>query len=383
MPHTNNQHRIAQMPEVPVNPKVLQWARTVRGLDVEAAAKLLGIPSDDLHSYESGKKKPLVGFLRRMSNKYRINFSSLLMPEPLPITKRPADHRERFGRHPLSIDTIVAMEEVAEALETFEDISSEIRGIVPRLNIGVAALTEDTEDVAARERKKFGVSMEEQRSWRSLTSARRHWRHRIEDRGVFTYMIPLPLEELSGFSILNDGLAAICVNDKEPTEGAKIFTLFHEYCHLLLRQTGVSDENDRNGVERFCNQFAASFLIPFDMLREIISEIIGDIDIPYDFSDSQVKKIARRFRVSNRAVALRLERTHLAPTGFYGKRTGPWDIPVERVRVTSKRGPSAIQIRVKRIGRLHAATVLEAVRRHAINSFDASQLIGLRPDSFS
>jgi len=276
------------MPQVPVNGKVLEWSRTIRGLTVDEAAKLLAVSSEELLAYESGTKKPLVGFLRRMSAKYRINFTSLLMPQPLPIKRPPVDYRVRQRRRRrLSLDTLVAREEIEEALEVFEDIRAEVRGIVPKLNIGRAQLDEDPEVVAARERRKFNVSIEEQRQWRGLGEARRRWRERIEDRGVFTYMIPLPEQELSGFSLLHDDLAAICVNDREPTEGAKIFTLLHEYCHLLLRQTGISDENSSNRVERFCNRFAASFLIP----RTALIEAIGNVETPYEFSDPEVKRL--------------------------------------------------------------------------------------------
>jgi len=366
------------MAEIPVNGKVLEWARAVRGLDIESAAKLLDVTPEELRAYESGAKKPLVGFLRLISARYRINFTSLLMPEPLPIEKPPTDHRIRHGAKPLSIDTLVAIEEVTEALDAFEDIASEAARIIPRLNIGTAKLDDDPEAVAARERRKFGVSVEEQRVWRDLADARRQWRQRIENRGVFTYMIPMPENELSGFSILGDGVAAICVNDKEPTEGAKVFTLFHEYCHLLLRQTGISDENDSNRVERFCNQFAASFLIP----RDPLIEAIGDIKTPHEFSDADVKRLATRFRVSNRAIALRLEKVDLAPHGFYARRTAPWDFPREPRPVTSERQPSYVTLRLKRIGRLHTSTILEAVKRRVINSFDASELLGLQPTSF-
>jgi Zn-dependent peptidase ImmA (M78 family) len=366
------------MAEVPVNGKVLEWARAIRGLDLESAAELLEVPTEELRDYESGAKKPLVGFLRLISARYRINFTSLLMPEPLPIEKPPADHRARHGERPLSIDTLVAIEEVKEHLEAFEDIASEAERIVPRLNIGTAQIEDDSETVAARERKRFGISVEEQWTWRTLAEARRQWRRRIEDRGVFTYMIPMPPNELSGFSMLRDGLGAICVNDREPTEGAKVFTLLHEYSHLLLRQTGISDENNSTRVERFCNEFAASFLIP----RDPLIESLGDFTTPQEFSDADVKRLATRFRVSNSAMALRLEKTGLAPRGFYGRRTAPWDLPAESKPIAPDRQPDYIKIRIKRLGRLHTATVMRAVKRHAINSFDASELIGLQPSSF-
>jgi len=366
------------MAQVPVNGKVMQWARQIRGLSIGDAATMLGVSSQELRAYESGTKKPLVAFLRRMSQRYRINFSSLLMPEPLPIVKPPTDRRVRRGRPTLSIDTLVAIEEVTEAMEAFQDMREGGRRIVPALNIGRARLAENPETIAARERQKFGVSFEEQKTWKGLGDARRKWRQRIEDHGVFTYMIPLPPNEVSGFSILRDGLAAICVNDREPTEGAKIFTFFHEYCHLLLRKTGISDENNQDRVERFCNVFAASFLIPHDALVKEISEI-GEIQTPYEFSDADVKRLSTRFRVSNSAMAMRLQETRLATDGFYARRTAPWDIPSEPKSLTSERQPSPVTLRIKRIGKLHARTVIRAVKKHAINSFDASELIGLQP----
>jgi Zn-dependent peptidase ImmA (M78 family)/DNA-binding XRE family transcriptional regulator len=375
---TKNQES-KEMAKVAVNGKVLQWARDIRGLTLDDAANRLGVSSSELLGYESGSIKPAVGLLRRMSRKYRINFSSLLMPEPLPPTKQPPDHRRRFGRKRISVDTLVAIEEITEALEAFDDISSDIRSIVPRPKIGTAKLADNPVEVAARERAKFGVTIEQQRKWRGLADARVKWRERVEERGVFTYMMSLPPKELSGFSILYNDLAAICINDNEPTEGAKIFTLFHEYCHLLLRNTGISDNNDGNRVERFCNRFAASFLIPKSDLVDAISQSFRGIQTPCDFSDADVRQLASWFRVSNRAIALRLEKTGLAPHGFYAKRTGAWDIPVPKpVILDSKRQPNAIKIRIKRIGRLHASTVIEAMKRNAINPFDASELFGLQ-----
>lgn len=366
------------MAEVPVNGKVLRWAREIRGLDLNGAATLLGISAVELRDYESGAKRPLVGLLRLMSSRYQINFTSLLMPEPLPVRRRPVDHRRRQGRQRLTIDTLVAIEEVTEALDTFEDIAGSMRSLVPRLTIGTAELDDDPEVIAARERKRFGVTIQEQQTWHGLGGARRQWRRRVEDRGIFTYMIPMPPNELSGFSILRGKIAAICINDREPTEGAKIFTLFHEYGHLLLRQTGISDENNENAVERFCNEFAASFLIP----RTTLVESIADVETPYEFSDSDVKYLATKFKVSNRAIALRLERTGLAPRGFYARRTAPWDIPIEQPKPAVDSQPSYLKLRIKRVGRLHANTVLQALKRQAINSVDAAQLIGLQPTNF-
>jgi len=217
-----------------------------------------------------------------MADKYEINFASLLMPEPLPPVQRLTDHRVRHGRAPLNIDSIIAMDDVEEALEAFSEIASESPRLIPKLNIGTAALDENPADVAARERRKFNVSIEAQRSWPNPNLRAPDAAASRGSRSVHVFLPMQPPGELSGFSLLHEGLGAICVNDREPNEGAKIFTMFHEYCHLLLRQGGISDENNSDRVERFCNKFAASFLIP----RTALVVAIGDVQIPHDFSDS-------------------------------------------------------------------------------------------------
>lgn len=359
------------MPEVRVNGAVLQWARKLRGLSLEEAALQLNISPNELKRYEDESLRPLVGILRSMSQRYQINFTSLLMPAPLPDVERPTDHRVR-GTKQLSMDSLVAIEEVYDALDAFADIAADSERIVPALHIGHATLTDDPDVIAAGERRRFGISIDEQQSWGTARHGRIMWRQRIEQFGVFTYLIPMPLAELSGFSIYRDGLAALCVNDRE-SEGAKIFTLFHEYYHLMLRQTTISDENNSDAVERLCNQFAASFLIP----RHALAREISDVDTPHEFSSGQIKHLSNKFRVSNRAMALRLEKAGFAPRGFYDRVTGAWGLPVE-MQTVIKGEPNAIRIRIKRIGKLHANTVIRAAKRHVINSFDAHDLIGLR-----
>src|SRR5699024_8742263 len=45
---------------------------------------------------------------------------------------------------------------------------------------------------------------------------------------------------------------------------AQVFTLLHEFTHLLLGESGVSDlaPNNPHEVEKFCNKIAAEFLVP-------------------------------------------------------------------------------------------------------------------------
>ena len=58
-------------------------------------------------------------------------------------------------------------------------------------------------------------------------------------------------------------MPVILINGKDRGNG-RVFTLLHEFCHLALRQSGVSNMGgDRNDaphpdVEKFCNAVAAA-----------------------------------------------------------------------------------------------------------------------------
>jgi Zn-dependent peptidase ImmA (M78 family) len=356
--------------EIPVKGEVLKWARTFRRLSVQDAAELLGLDAQEVRDYEAERKRPTVTVLNEISAKYQINLAALLMDEPLPPDDRITDFR-RTADHAPSIETMVANEDVREALEAFAEISQAKSRIVKKPNLPHASITDDVDKLAARERSRFGVTVDQQRDWPNDAAARRKWRELIERMGIFTYMLDLG-QECSGFSVIQDGWAAICVNDDVPSEGHKIFTLFHEYCHLLLRQAGISDENNNNTVERFCNQFASGLLIPEHALRAAI----GEVDAPYEFSSDTVRKLAGRFRVSARAMAYRLEDVGLASKGFYGRITGPWELPVQRTKDTTGQ-PDYRRIQLKKLGLLHMSTVNAAAKQRVINAHDVTVLTGL------
>lgn len=366
--------------EISVNPDVLKWARNERGLDRATAARLLTIPELELAALESGHKKPRVSLLHKMADKYEINYVSLFLPSPPPPVTKLHDFRTHSGGSAtLTSETAVAIQDVRDALETFAEMRADDERAVPLPRLETLRPKESPEDLAARMRRRFAVSIEDQQGW-SLSFARDEWRRRIEALGVFVYLKPMNLDDCRGFSMIHEGLAAICVNDREENAGAECFTLWHEFCHLLRRQTGISDENRYNRVERYCNLFAASFLIPKTKLREILKSPTK----PIDYSDKRVKQLANIFKVSNRAMALRLEYTGLAPNGFYSKRTAAWDVPKIRTFLPNQKmkGPSAVSKAARRFGRHHTSTVLRGYESGLLSGSDAHAMLEVPIPSF-
>lgn len=365
--------------KVTVNPDLLTWARTERGLSIADAAQKLHLSESDLIDLENGRQYPDISLLRQMSAKYRISLYAFLLPtRPAPLPKI-HDFRTpaRRNSHGLRQETLIALQDVREALETFSELQRTDPKVVQLPSLDSVRHGEQAAGLAIRIRKQFGVSVKEQWQWRSPAFARDEWRRRIEALGVFVYFKQMHDEDCRGFSMIHDGLAAICVNDREGTPGAASFTLLHEFCHLLLRKTGISDENTSNATEKYCNRFAGAFLIPVVDLRDVLKSPSK----PYDYPDDKIVWLANKFRVSNRAMAFRLEETRLAPEGYYDSHTSAWKKPKAK-KGTRKGGPTVVEKAAKALGRQHTKTVLKAYGKGLLSGSEAHGLLDVPFKSF-
>ncbi len=111
---------------------------------------------------------------------------------------------------------------------------------------------------------------------------------------------PLQVEEFRGFVLYDNIAPFVFVNGKDAVAG-KIFTLVHEIVHVLIGESGSFDfsfgENTTNAIENFCNQVAADFLVPTDLLAA-----------SYHASNTEniYNALARQFKVSQLVIARRL-----------------------------------------------------------------------------
>ncbi|MDI9313863.1 MAG: ImmA/IrrE family metallo-endopeptidase [Hydrotalea sp.] len=77
----------------------------------------------------------------------------------------------------------------------------------------------------------------------------------------------LNVKEFRGFALPDDHAPLIAINSNDSPK-AQLFTLIHEFCHLLLGQSGICHSGlehkteDYMAIERFCNDVAAEFLVP-------------------------------------------------------------------------------------------------------------------------
>lgn len=372
------------MTDVPVNPKVLIWARLERGFDVSGAAARLGVPEEELLELESGDRRPSVGELRNMSAKYEIGFSSLLMPDVLPSETRLnlKDFRTHGSDAPgkWNPDLLMEMDDINVLIDAMADLRDAEPGLFGN-KLPSASVTTDARQVAAGERSRIHLDVNTQAAWKTDAVGFNTLRSLVEAQGVFVYQVNASTtDDWRGIAIFDERkIPVIVINSNETFPAAKSFTLFHEYAHLLLRQSAITDHRSRDAVEVYCNKFAAHFLMPEREFRGAALSV-GSGFRNY-WTDTQLRKIAGVFKTSMSAVALHLENLGLAPDGFFRAKLFEWSV---REKKDGKPGIVPYYDKIaNRLGVQHIKVVLEALDRKRINQLDAFEMLDVQASNFA
>ena len=162
-----------------------------------------------------------------------------------------------------------------------------------------AQLDDSVAELAHHAREHLEISVETQASWKSPTEALEIWRNRVEEKGIYVFKDAFQDDFVDGFSLVHDEFPVIYLNNSRP-HVRQIFSLFHELAHLLLRRNGITRGIKIGGekIERFCNRFAAEFLVPS-------ADLETRLDFP-DYDDTAIWELASDFKVSRPVILLKL-----------------------------------------------------------------------------
>jgi len=263
-----------------------------------------------------------------------------------------------------------------------EDVAIET-GQFAAPSFGYATLKDDIERVVDTERRRLGFDAQVRAGWHTKDGAFVWWRRRIERLGVFCFVMRLPTSEVRGASYWTQRKAAFILVNSEDAESAagRMFTLLHEYAHLLLRQSLVCDFRGSNGGvrgERFANRFAARMLIGPSEMRARLDEL-GISKFREQWGDGMLDKIRDPFRVSRDVVSIYLEELGLAPKGFYAAKRGAWAklraFGRAKVPVTGRTLP--VQ-RLKMVGSTLAGVLSSKQAEAALSALDLAEVLDVK-----
>lgn len=183
----------------------------------------------------------------------------------------------------------------------------------------------------------------------------------------------IDVNDCRGFCLVDKDAPFIFVNSKDAKQ-AQLFTLAHEFAHILLGYSaglGSNDDLKLSAKEEYCDKLAACFLVPEELFIERWNALRGDIDT-----------LVRKFKVSRFVIARRANELGLMQNDQYWSLIDAWkEEPIrEQIR---KSGPVKFEIRaVRSNGHAFLVHVNNAVNSQKLLYRDAFRLTGMRGETY-
>ena len=311
--------------EVSIKPDVLVWARESLGISVEDVARRIKASIETINQWEFSKKNPTFKQLEKLSRIYRRPLAAFFLPSPPKEPPLPKDFRTLppEKKKPISVKTRLAIRRARRLQELANKLAKSLkRGTKEVLDI--AKTNENPEEIAVKIREELGISLKTQFEWGDEREALNNWISALEKTGILILQLGMPVKENRGFSLAEDHIKVIVINNQDAVR-AKIFSLFHEYGHLLLRSSSLCDLEERfyqtseiEKTEIFCNRFAGSFLVPKDAL--IQHDVLKSQKYnATGWTDNLLRELADDFKVSQERNRLFLLGNRIHQKNAFGK----------------------------------------------------------------
>jgi Zn-dependent peptidase ImmA (M78 family) len=370
-----------------ISPAVLEWARKSMGYSIDEAAKKSGVSSDKYKEWEKGLKQPTYRQLETLAERvFKRSLAVLFLPNPPAENSIQNDFRNLTNTEieHLSPEVRISLRKAKRYQLILEEVLTERSHQYKEFSV---SRTDNPLSAAEKFRNFLGLKLEEQKSW-NYDSAYNNFKSKIESIGMFIFQFKMPLREARAFC-LSDEIPIIVVSTEDTANG-RIFSLFHEVCHIYFNVNGIFRDETSRGltreykeIEAFCNHFSAAFLVPDeDFLKEISDSISGSWD------SSQISRLARKYNVSNEVIARKLLGKRLLSEGDFWSMKRLWDAQAKAFKEKEKQKlkeqeTSGIAQDVKIVhekGKPFVSSVLTAFQNGRISSADLSSYLETKLD---
>jgi Zn-dependent peptidase ImmA (M78 family)/DNA-binding XRE family transcriptional regulator len=361
---------------------MLQWAREDVGYTQEQAAAAIGVSLETLKRAEAGEHRLTLRQLQTAAKRYNCPIGYFYLKnrpyektyEPVPDFRVEPDF-VGTDHYRLNLEIKKVRDRRAVFLELAETLDIEI----PRFE---QINTSNVRNAAKQIRERLGIRSK-QISRLPISQVYPYWKSKVEQDGVLVYESQYIPDETGviGVAIYYDVCPIILIKRGPRVNERKLFTLLHEYAHLLSGLSAINDtqsltirneSGDTTSIESRCNRLAAEILIPTD---EVNLQRDDDVE-PFEL----MERLSATFKVtySTAAVALR-------QLGLIDQRELS-DLLEMRQRETASR--QALQQRKARIprenlmrldmGRPMFNLIRDAYSSGAIDVLDAAKILNLR-----
>lgn len=289
------------MPTLPINAEILTWAMRDLGIGVEQVASSLGRETSLVDEWLAGSKKPFKGDVEKMASLLGRSTQFFFRTEPPASSPAGVKYRASVlgtASNPEQELRVVRQAQHAQKLVRFW---AQERGQRAHLPVPTDIVSAATFAVEARAFHNWDVT--EQISASSKTQVFKKLRLRLETAGLSVLLTPMGADNCRGFSLPDPVAPLIAINSDYKLASLRSFTLLHELAHVAKGVSAVCHD-PVGSDERWCDQFAADFLLPEPSVRAYFERKkwsfirLNDLD--------NIRLISNRYGTSYQAVALRL-----------------------------------------------------------------------------
>ena len=381
-----------------VRPALLKWARDSAGFSIEQAAEALSISIDTLTTWEDVRSLavPSVSQLRRLAERYKRPLAVFYLPNvprtfmPIKDFRRPHDAKEKPFSPALTHEIRTAQQRRELTLDLLSDLD-----YTPRKFTFSLHLEDELEVAGERVRTHILESRKARRPGRTTKAERdvfNGWRRSIEGLDVLVFQTTqVSTEEASGFAVGATTLPVIVVNQKDSLV-RRTFSLLHEFVHLTLAASGVSNldqigSGNASKVEIFCSAVAAAALMP--AISFLADPVVTNHGANRRWDDEEISAISARYGVSREATLRRLLTLRRTTVDFYQEKRSEYEKQRREFRESErlKRAQSKVKIVIPRnmpqetlslFGRRFVEAVLDNYSSDRLTLSEVSGYLGLK-----
>lgn len=362
---------------------MLVWAREEVGYSIEEAAEAIGISVETLEEAEHGKRSLTLNQLRKAAEQYDFPFGYFYLSKPpYEKTYKPVpDYRVEPGlvgrsHHRLALE----IKKVRDRRLIFMDVMASLGNEVELFKTMPEEMPPENIGVLVRER--LGVS-DAKLADLAYDDVYPYWKSKIEKDGVLVYESQYIPDEsgVIGVAIFYETYPIILLKRGGDYNARRLFTLLHEYSHLLLGRSAINDAvaltldepvTDVGQLEIRCNRMAADILVPPAKLDRIDYETLAAVD--------KMELLANKFKVTYTTAAVCLKRFGLISNFELSELL---ELRRKARKRAQERKPAEVRIPRENIMRLDMGrpmfrAVLDAYGSGLLDVFDASKILNLR-----
>lgn len=329
--------------KVKISPTVLKWARESLHLPEEVVLehfkkktkKKFKVDDVFLNKIEGGTGEEIAfTLLQELSSLYKRPLAVFFLDKPPTEPALPNDRRtiDSDVHKIISPPAVLAIRRARYVQEVFRELSKEL-DINLKFSFKKFLLTDNPIEMGTKFREILDFSLEAQKKVKDARGLFDAVRVKLESANVFTIKSSFPLKDARAFSLVDQTPYLILINNKDGGYfgyAPKTFSLLHEFAHILLRESAICNDftHSHQDIEKFCNSFAGSFLVPDEYFWEVLKITRNEFDVANleDYLDT----LKSAFKVSKDVLLRKCLTLKLINDNFYKIKIQEWNDEYEK-----------------------------------------------------